>query len=192
MTSFPFHHIYVTTGLIICLICLLFYIYDLKKKVKQQNDVMQRLHLQERTQLSQLEQKDAQELNKEELLFVKVSKYMEEEKPFTDHDFKVEDLAAAMSTNRTYLANAIKTYANRLTTQQYINRFRVRYAASLLQAYPEKSINEISEEAGFSSRSTFNRQFFLLFGYTPSECRSSSSRQRSGDLPTMRENTLEK
>ena len=178
--------------LTVIIVALLIWIRDLNDRIKKSSQVVQRLRLQERTQLSQLENKNDQNLNKEEQLFVNLCKYMDVEHPFTNADLKVEDLAKAMNTNRTYLGNSIRTYANGLTIQNFITRYRLRYAESLLRTNHEMGINEICELAGFSSRSTFNRQFYNFFGYTPSECREMSLRQRAGEQPTSLENTLEK
>lgn len=187
-------YIFVIVVLLVAIGILLLLVRDLYGRVKKLTLVIERLRLQERTQLSHLEEaQDTKTLTREEQLFVDLCKLMDTQRPFTDPDFKVEDLAKAMNTNRTYLANAIRTYANGLTVQNFIMRYRLRYAASLLKVCNDSTnINEISERAGFASRSTFNRQFFHFYGFTPSECKDKFARQRIGDMPTMRENTLEK
>lgn len=186
-------YIFVIVVLLVAIGILLLLVRDLNGRVKKLTLVIERLRLQERTQLSHLEEtQDTKTLTREEQLFVDLCKLMDTQRPFTNPDFKVEDLAKAMNTNRTYLANAIRTYANGLTVQNFIMRYRLRYAASLLKLGNGTNINEVSERAGFASRSTFNRQFFHFYGFTPSECKDKFSRQRIGDMPTMRENTLEK
>ena len=186
-------YIFVIVVLLVAIGILLLLVRDLNGRVKKLTLVIERLRLQERTQLSHLEEtQNTKTLTREEQLFVDLCKLMDTQRPFTNPDFKVDDLAKAMNTNRTYLANAIRTYANGLTVQNFIMRYRLRYAASLLKLGNGTNINEVSERAGFASRSTFNRQFFNFYGFTPSECKDKLSRQRIGDMPTMRENTLEK
>ena len=208
MQSHPFHrphpyyrinllsntpYLFVIIVLIVAIGFLLVLVRDLNVRVKRLTLIVERLRLQERTQLSHLEEAQGKKtLTREEQLFVDLCKLMDTQRPFTNPNFKVDDLAKAMNTNRTYLANAIRTYADGLTIQAFIMRYRLRYAASLLELSNGTNINEISEHAGFASRSTFNRQFFNFYGFTPSECKARFSRQRIGDMPTIRENTLEK
>ena len=185
---------YFTICLLLGIVALMFYIHDLRRKNTLLQQVVRRLHLQERAQLSQLEeQKDADKLNREEALFVKVCQYMDEAKPFTNPSLKIEDVVEALGTNRTYLGNAIRRYANGLTIQQFITRYRLRYAASLLEkATDDTPLSQLAEQAGFASRSTFNKHFFQFFHYTPSDFKALLSRQRMGDTPSNREKTLEK
>lgn len=185
---------YLAIVLMVCILALLCYIYDLRRKNRHLTETVRRLHLQERIQLSDLENRQPyEELNKQEELFVRLCRYMDQEKPFLNPELKIEHIVAAMRTNRTYLACAIKNYANGLTVQQFIMRYRLRYAASLIErSEPLAPISEIYAKAGFASRSTFNRQFFLFFKHTPSSYKALVSLQRVGDIPSAREKTLEK
>lgn len=155
----------------VIIVVLLIWIMDLNNRVKNLSQIVQRLRLQERMQLSKLERKSQQTLSREEQLFVNLCKYMDSERPFTDTTLKVDDLAKAMNTNRTYLGKSIHTYADGLTIQNFITRYRLRYAETLLRTNKQLGINEVCEMSGFSSRSTFNRQFYNFYGYTPSECK---------------------
>ena len=103
---------------------------------------------------------------------------MQEEKPFKDALLKREELAQKLGTNRTYLADAIKQCTDGLTFTEYMNRSRLRYAATLLTDTGNLPINEIGDEAGFNSRSTFNRLFREYYGMSPSEFRAISKEKQ--------------
>lgn len=49
------NHHFVNAGLLLCIAVLIFHINDLRKKLKQQSFIIRRLHLQERSQLAELE-----------------------------------------------------------------------------------------------------------------------------------------
>lgn len=59
------------------------------------------------------------------------------------------------------------------TFYQYINHYRIVYACGLLELPVQSiTIEELAEKSGFNSKVSFNRQFKLIKGCTPSEYRS--------------------
>ena len=82
---------------------------------------------------------------------------------------KKDDVANKLNTNRTYLSDAVKKCADGITFTEFTNRLRLRYAATLLTANNNLNIYEIGDEAGFNSRSTYNRLFREYYGMSPSE-----------------------
>ena len=117
-------------------------------------------------------------LSSEEILFHKLSKLMQDEHLFKDHNIRRDDLASMLSTNRTYLANAIKKCADDLTFTEYLNRHRLRHAANLLTNNPDLNIYEVGDESGFNSRSTYYRLFREYYGMSPSEYRAISKEKK--------------
>ena len=57
-----------------------------------------------------------------------------------------------------------------MNPQQYILRVRLSFAEHLLRT-TDKQILSISEEVGFRSLSSFNRQFHKAYGFAPSAIR---------------------
>lgn len=65
--------------------------------------------------------------------------------------------------------------ARSTTFPAWLNARRVEYAQKLLRDFPDRTIIEISVEAGYSSKSVFNAQFRRITGKNPSEWRRSAA-----------------
>lgn len=192
-----------------------FYVVSLRSTVKRQASIISSMRRQlqillasspaekdlshERQLLDGILEKDSADealnaLDAEQELFVKTTLYMKVHTPFTNPDLRIDDLAKTLCTNRTTLANCIKKYTpGDLTLLQYINHYRIEYAAQLLSDPSNKqTISQVAEAVGYRSRSVFNRQFALLHHCSPSAFRENSLCQTEGDIPSDLENTLEK
>ena len=193
---------------LVLLALLIFYIISLRLTVKRQVCIIKSLrqqlqnlldpsasveavrtdHLFSEVQGKNLGDEALEALSTEQELFVKATLYMKEKTPFTNPDFRIDDLAKALCSNRTTLANCIRKY-----TFGDMNRYRLNYAVQLLSSPDNKlNISQIAEAAGFRSRSVFNRQFFLRFHCSPSEFRENPLNQAEGEMPSDLTNTLEK
>jgi len=86
--------------------------------------------------------------------------------------FGLNEVAKRLGVPTRRLSEAI----NRIYGESYsrrMNRWRVEEAVSLLQAHPETTITEIMFDSGFRTKSSFNREFRMIQGMSPSEYRSS-------------------
>lgn len=95
-----------------------------------------------------------------------ITEYMEHN---LDKNFSMEELARASGISRQYLTHNLKqvvfvTYNTLLTTT------RIKHAEKLL-ANAKLSLLDVSLACGFSSLSTFNRNYKKITGITPSEFR---------------------
>ncbi len=97
-----------------------------------------------------------------------LSKIIEEEELFKQPDLRITDIAARLATNRTYISAIVKSLSGD-NFSNMINGYRIRYAQKLMLEHPEKSVTEIAEESGFSSRSAFYRNFKEMTGMSPAE-----------------------
>lgn len=209
-----YHFISWAVMALVLLALLIFYIISLRLTVKRQVRIIKSLrqqlqnlldpsasveavridHLFSEVQGKNLGDEALETLSTEQELFVKATLYMKEKTPFTNPDFHIDDLAKALCSNRTTLANCIRKYTfGDMTLLQFINRYRLNYAVQLLSSPDNKlNISQIAEAAGFRSRSVFNRQFFLRFHCSPSEFRENPLNQVEGEMPSDLANTLEK
>lgn len=101
-----------------------------------------------------------------------LNKLMKEEKLYTNPDLNLNDLAKRLNTSR----NTLSQYLNQcLKTNyiDYINRLRVEELKRLLLDSQKSylTIQALAEEAGFPSKTTYNRLFKQFTGVTPSEFR---------------------
>lgn len=117
------------------------------------------------------EEIEQEKLSNEELLYNKLKNLMRKEHLYRDKKMRKDDVASELNTNRTYLSDAVKQCGDGMTFTEFVNHYRLRYAATLLTSNLEMSIYEIADESGFSSRSTYNRLFLDYYGMSPSEFR---------------------
>ena len=105
-------------------------------------------------------------------LMEKIRQAMEQDELFRRQGLTKEDLARAVYSNTRYVSDCINALAG-CSFIDYVNGYRIRYAQRLLRERPDMRLQEVIEEAGFSSEVTFYRHFKARTGQTPSEWLSS-------------------
>jgi len=107
-------------------------------------------------------------------LFFKISTVLREQRLFTDSNLTIQDLATAIGSNRTYVSNCINRRTG-LSFSQYIARYRVEHAQTLLcdphYATDHDAIVDAIAMSGFTSNQTFYRLFKEITGLTPLQFR---------------------
>lgn len=99
----------------------------------------------------------------------RLEQLMENERLYLNPTITLNDLAAHIGTNRTYMSDYFSTELG-TTFYDYINRQRIeRSVLPLMQADPSLSFEQIAAQSGFNSISTFRRAFLKLTGQLPSE-----------------------
>lgn len=101
-------------------------------------------------------------------LYYRVLLVMEKEQPFLNPDLNISSLAKQVITNRTHLSIAI----NRMTGSNFnkwLAEYRVNYVVFLMNDVDEYNVDKLYRQAGFSSRTTFYRQFKQVTGLTPKQ-----------------------
>ena len=101
-----------------------------------------------------------------------------------DEDMTVSSLAKMCSVSEPYFRRIFKSVTDR-TPLEHINRVRIQKACVFLLR-DEESIINVALKCGFSSVSTFNRNFIRYVGCTPSEYRQNHTVHRGVENFTIR------
>ena len=99
-------------------------------------------------------------------MYERIITMMKDEKLFLEPDLKVDDIAAKLCTNRRYVQQTINEEIG-VTFSEYVNRMRIEHAKVLLQSNSEMTVQEVSEQSGYKTLSTFYRNFKKYKGCNP-------------------------
>lgn len=103
----------------------------------------------------------------------RILSYMEEHKPYLEPELTVQDLAAMLDIPAARLTMVLNIQLKK-NFYQFINSYRVEYAAGLLKdpAMAHENILTIALEAGFNSKTSFNAYFKRIMNMTPRDYRT--------------------
>ena len=99
-------------------------------------------------------------------LMEQISALIEEKELYRRKNLRITDVASELATNTTYVSVLLNNLSGESFTS-LITRCRVEYAKKLLREHPDMLLDDVAEESGFSSRTTFYRSFKALTGMTP-------------------------
>jgi AraC-like DNA-binding protein len=110
----------------------------------------------------------------------KLEKIMAEGKPYLEPEITLEQLAERLSLQPRLLSVIINRRFNK-NFFEFINYYRVEQAKELLtsQRYQEHTMLDLMADAGFNSKSAFNRFFKKFVGMTPTEYRQKGTQSPS-------------
>lgn len=98
--------------------------------------------------------------------------HLSQHKSFTDSNLSLDKLSQGTGINKYHISETLNSYAQR-SFYQYINEYRIKYAIERMQHLhrEEDPINVLSlaYDAGFKAKSSFNRYFKEITGFTPTE-----------------------
>ncbi|GHN00878.1 hypothetical protein WSM22_23670 [Cytophagales bacterium WSM2-2] len=109
-------------------------------------------------------------VDQKENILDRLKQVMEKEKPFLSPTFSLPDLADKLKISVHQLSQAINEGLDK-TFFELIAEYRVEEAKHLLKSQPNIKIEEIAEQVGYNSKSSFNTVFKKITGKTPSEYR---------------------
>jgi len=103
---------------------------------------------------------------------------MEKEKPFRKSTLTLQQLADRLEVSRHHLSEILNAERGE-SFFDFVNAYRVDEVKRMLEdrSYEQLTLMAIAEEAGFSSKSTFNESFKRRTGLTPSEYRENLARR---------------
>lgn len=99
-------------------------------------------------------------------LFTIVEEKMSAEHPFTNKDYNIHDLSDTLDISEKVISEAIKS-AGYTGFREYICNLRLDYFKKLAEENPDSNVKELMFRCGFTSRSTFYRNFTEKFGVSP-------------------------
>lgn len=99
----------------------------------------------------------------------RIETLMKEKQFYLIKNLKITDVVKEIGSNRTYVSNYINnTY--HCSFSDYINRLRIEHAKTLiLSSDSETKMSSIANASGYSSESSFYRNFQKIAGITPTE-----------------------
>ena len=105
-------------------------------------------------------------------LMEQMSALIEDEQLFRRKNLRITDIADELATNKTYVSVLLNNLSGEKFTSM-ITRLRVEYAQRLMREHPDMLLDDVADESGFSSRTTFFRSFKAHTGATPQEWKKS-------------------
>lgn len=111
-------------------------------------------------------------LSEEDLEKIKsgLQKLMIEEKLYLNTELKLQDIAEKLSVTQHNISQTLSLKFG-LNYYDYLNEFRIKEAKKILSSGDAEKFTllHIAHECGFNSKSSFNRAFKKITGFTPSE-----------------------
>ena len=93
---------------------------------------------------------------------------MEEENLYLDTSLDLPKLVAKLGTNRTLLSFTLNSQTG-MNFSKWISTYRVHHLIGQLKLHPDKDLDELYPQSGFTSRTSFFRQFRKVTGMSPKE-----------------------
>jgi len=160
--------------LCLCVAWMLFRAHQYNKTLSEKNrrllEEIEQREREEQQAREHLREEPEAELSSEQQLFRRLCELMEGPEPiYTEPDLDRGRLARLLGTNEHYISDAVSACTGGKGTGDFINGYRLRYAAHLL-ATTKDSAALIAELSGFS-RSTFFRLFNDAYGMSPADYR---------------------
>lgn len=92
------------------------------------------------------------------------------EKSLGNSEFSIDDLVESIGMSRSVFYRRLKAVVGQ-SPSEYINKYRLSRAASMLHDDPEKPVSSVAYECGFSSPQYFSNLFRKRYQMTPNEWR---------------------
>lgn len=102
------------------------------------------------------------------LLYQRILSVMKEQKPFLNPNLDLVTLSRLVGTNRTQLSTTLNRQTG-MNFSRWLAEYRVHHLLSLVALHPDSDITALASESGFTSRTSFFRQFRQVTGLTPNQ-----------------------
>ena len=105
----------------------------------------------------------------------KITACMENDKPFLNNSFSMQDLAKKIAVSPNYLSQVINEKLQ-LSFTEMVSKYRIEEAKKiLLDPYSNDTVEGVGYSVGYSSKSTFHSAFKKFTGQTPAEYKASAN-----------------
>jgi AraC-like DNA-binding protein len=141
------------------------FVYSSKKIVSEEKKALK----------PQNSQKQSASVSKTDKDFIeRLTIIMNREKPYTNNELNLYDLASFLNVSSSYLSYILNTCLD-INFYQFVNKYRVEEAQRRIKNNDAKKFTllTIAFESGFNSKASFNRIFKNITGLTPSEYQKS-------------------
>jgi len=113
-------------------------------------------------------------------ILLKLEKAMENEHYYRESDLTLDKLAKLTNINKYHISETLNHFVDK-PFYTFVNEYRIEYVKEKLKSLSEKNSNinilDLAYEAGFNSKSSFNRYFKEITTYTPREYVNSISKE---------------
>ena len=140
---------------------------ELKEQLKPKDRVAE---LQQETESLRENIKDTKEMSDDELREW-IDLQMTESHMYADSELTLKDIAQRLGLTQKRIKQLLKDDERYNRLYDYLTEKRVLYATELIKENPQWSMDAISKEAGFVSRTTFQTEFKKRIGVTPAQYR---------------------
>lgn len=101
-------------------------------------------------------------------LMKQMSELIEEKELYRRKNLRITDLASELATNKTYISVLLNNLSGTNFTDM-VNGYRVRHAQQLMETHPDMLLDDVADQSGFSSYTSFFRNFKSVTGLSPQE-----------------------
>ena len=140
---------------------------ELKEQLKPKDRVSE---LQQETESLRENIKDTRDMSDDELRGW-IDLQMSKNHMYADPDLSLKDIAQRLGLTQKRIKQLLKDDERYGRLYDYLTEKRVLYACELIKENPQWSMDAISKEAGFVSRTTFQTEFKKRIGVTPAQYR---------------------
>jgi len=112
----------------------------------------------------------------DEQLFQYINDVIVRDRLFLDSRFDRQTIMERFQLTKERVGSAFAKGSQYAKLTDYTQELRLEYSTQLIADHPEKSISQVASDSGFSSYSYYCKCFRQRFGMTPSEFRTSSSK----------------
>ena len=172
--------IYTVIGIILALGLSIYFVFNMRKRLKEIRESylllvkksIEQDKLNTQLRACELKHKGKSKSNiisGEELIIKELEKQIFEDEVYKNPQLSLKYLADSLNTNTSYLSAIINSHYN-CNFRTFINKYRIDKARNMLVSpkYKQYSMEGISMEVGFKSRTVFYQSFKSITGLSPS------------------------